>query len=92
MTSVEPIEDRRACQPVADMEGAKEIIDFYLQPEPRAQHRWILVTKKGGVKIGTCGFHAWDQNNNCCNFFQHLEPLVSTSSRYSKPIYSIIGW
>ena len=45
------------------LEEANEIIDFYTQKEPRMQHRYILVLKTTGEKIGTCGFHAWDINN-----------------------------
>lgn len=32
-------------EPLADVYGADEIIGFYMQPEPRAQHRWALVRK-----------------------------------------------
>lgn len=28
-------------EPLTDIEGADEIIAFYIQPEPRFQHRWI---------------------------------------------------
>jgi ribosomal-protein-alanine N-acetyltransferase len=48
-------------EPVTDMEGADEIITFYIQPESRLQHRWIIVRKSDGIKMGTCGFHRWNQ-------------------------------
>lgn len=47
-------------EPMIDITEANEIIDFYMQPEPRGQHRWILVRKSDGIKIGTCGFHCLD--------------------------------
>jgi [ribosomal protein S5]-alanine N-acetyltransferase len=47
-----------------NLEEANELIDFYIQPEPRTQHRWILILKVNGIKIGTCGFHCWNKNNN----------------------------
>lgn len=47
-------------EPLMDMNGADEIIKFYIQPEPQSQHRWIMVKKDDGTKIGTCGFHCWD--------------------------------
>jgi len=50
-------------EPLTDMNGADEIIDFYLQAEPRLQHRWIIVRKSDGMKMGTCGFHCWDRKN-----------------------------
>jgi len=47
-------------EPLTNVEGADEIIDFYIQPEPRLQHRWIMVRKSDSVKMGTCGFHCWN--------------------------------
>jgi ribosomal-protein-alanine N-acetyltransferase len=61
-------------EPLADVYGADEIIDFYIQPEPRAQHRWILVRKDDGTKIGTCGFHCWDKSEGCCDIGYDLYP------------------
>lgn len=49
-------------EPLTDISGADEIIDSYVQPEPRYQHRWILVRKSDNVKIGTCGYHRWHPN------------------------------
>jgi len=47
-------------EPVTDMKEAEEIITFYMKPEPRSQHRWVLTRKTDGRKMGTCGFHCWD--------------------------------
>ncbi len=47
-------------EPLTDINGADEIIEFYLQSEPRSQHRWIIIRKSDNVKIGTCGFHCWN--------------------------------
>lgn len=51
-------------EPLQNLEEADEIIDFYLQPEPRNQHRWIIIRKVDDLKIGTCGFHCWDTNQS----------------------------
>lgn len=48
-------------EPLTDIEDADEIINFYIQPEPRLHHRWIMVRKSDGRKIGTCGFHCWNR-------------------------------
>lgn len=48
-------------EPLTDMKEADEIVDFYLKPEPRLWHRWILVRKTDGMKMGTCGVHLWNQ-------------------------------
>ncbi len=47
-------------EPCSSAAEAAEWIDFYLEKEPRNQHRWILVLKENGEKIGTCGFHCWN--------------------------------
>ena len=49
-------------EPVIDLNGADDIISFYIKPEPRHEHRWILNLKQDAQKIGTCGFHGWDPN------------------------------
>ena len=61
-------------EPLTDIKDVDEIIDFYLKPEPREQHRWILVRKGDGTKIGTCGFHLWDKTADCCEIGYDLHP------------------
>jgi len=51
-------------EPLTDISGADEIINFYIEPEPRFQHRWVLIKKEDNKKIGTCGFHCWDKINS----------------------------
>ena len=51
-------------EPLTYIEEAEKLINFYLQPEPRGQHRWILSVKNDSRKIGTCGFHCWDRAKN----------------------------
>ncbi len=29
-------------EPVTDINGADDIISFYIEPEPRHEHRWIV--------------------------------------------------
>lgn len=61
-------------EPCIDIQGADEIIDFYIKPEPRTQHRWIIVRKEDGAKIGTCGFHCWDNLKGYCDVGYDLDP------------------
>ncbi len=49
-------------EPLSTLEEADELIGFYTQPEPRGQHRWIIIEKASGCKIGTCGIHCWNKN------------------------------
>ena len=50
-------------EPLSNMDEAEELIRFYIQPEPRSQHRWIIVSKPGKERMGTCGFHCWNQKD-----------------------------
>ncbi len=48
-------------EPLTDISGADEIIEFYTTPEPRIQNRWIIIRKSDNQKIGSCGFHCWNK-------------------------------
>lgn len=76
-------------EPLLNIKEADEIIDFYLQPEPRAQHRWILMTKDG-TKIGTCGFHCWNQSEGTCDIGYDLNPDYEGNGYMSEAISSIL--
>lgn len=43
-----------------DISEAEELIKFYTVPEPRLQHRWVIIRKADNRRMGTCGFHRWD--------------------------------
>lgn len=51
-------------EPLTDIKGADDIIDFYTKPEPRGQHRWIIIRKLDERKMGTCGFHCWNNEES----------------------------
>jgi len=59
---------------LTDVQGADEIIRFYMRPEPRNHHRWILTRKDDGVKMGTCGFHFWNRTEASCDIGYDLHP------------------
>lgn len=61
-------------EPVSDKEEAMDIIRFYTTPEPRNQHRWILVRKSDGKKMGTCGFHCWNREQGSIEIGYDLNP------------------
>ncbi len=60
-------------EPLNSLLEADELINFYFQPEPRMQHRWILNLKSNSAKIGTCGFHCWDKNKDCVEIGYDLQ-------------------
>lgn len=61
-------------EPFTSVEDADELIKYYLEMEPRNQHRWILVRKEDGEKIGTCGFHCWNRERGYCEVGWDLYP------------------
>lgn len=56
------------------MNEAREWIDFYLEPEPCDHHRWIMITKDNGEKIGTCGFHCYNKEIGYMEIGYDLRP------------------
>lgn len=47
--------------PVTEYAQAREIIQFYAEPEEKTHNRWMIVRKSDQQPIGTCGFHKWDK-------------------------------
>ena len=79
-------------EPLVDINGADEIIGFYMQPEPRLRHRWILVKKIDGVKMGTCGFHCWDKSIGCCDVGYDLFPDFWGKGYMSEAMRAILAF
>ena len=77
-------------EPLTDIHGADEIIDFYIQPEPKKQHRWIIVRKDDALKIGTCGFHCWDKSAGFCDVGYDLSPLFEGKGYMNEAMQAII--
>lgn len=44
-------------EPLETREEAKNILKLYVSIDPYIQSRWIILDKKSHTKIGTCGFH-----------------------------------
>ncbi|MCL2050820.1 MAG: GNAT family N-acetyltransferase [Lachnospiraceae bacterium] len=61
-------------EPLKEIKDADDLIDFYTIEELRWHHRWVLVRKNDGVKLGTCGFHCWDKETGCCDVGYDLLP------------------
>ena len=60
--------------PFTRIEEAEEIIRFYTVPEPRIQHRWVILRKSDNRPIGTCGYHRWIIQHNSCEIGYDLNP------------------
>lgn len=62
-------------EPYSKIKEAQELIQFYNEPDPRNQNRWIMVNKDTGEKMGTCGFHCWDRGSCYCELGYDLYPV-----------------
>lgn len=60
-------------EPMTTLEEADELISFYTQGSPVTQHRWIILAKETGEKMGTCGFHCLDQARKCVEIGYDLQ-------------------
>lgn len=79
-------------EPLNNLEEADEIISFYLQPEPRMQHRWILTLKNNNEKIGTCGFHCLDEISRCVDIGYDLQEEYWGQGLMSEAIGAILDF
>lgn len=77
-------------EPVMDISGADDIISFYMKPEPRHEHRWILSLKPDGRKIGTCGFHCWNPDEGTVEIGYDLVEQYTGQGYMSEAIKAII--
>jgi len=77
-------------EPCRSMEQAQEWIDFYLESEPRNHHRWIMVLKENGEKIGTCGFHRWNRENGEIEMGYDLQPSYWRKGYTSEALAAIM--
>ncbi|WP_099205964.1 GNAT family N-acetyltransferase [Scatolibacter rhodanostii] len=79
-------------EPLSTLEQTNEIINFYLQPEPRIQHRWILILKETGEKIGTCGFHCWDKETHSVDIGYDLQKAYWNQGFMTEALRAIIDF
>ncbi len=79
-------------EPLKTLTEADELINYYLQPEPRAQHRWILTLKSDSTKIGTCGFHCWDTVIDCVDVGYDLQPEYQGQGFMSEALCAILDF
>lgn len=50
-------------EPLTNLNEADEIINFYIDSEPKDRHRWIINRKSDNRKMGTCGFHCYNEKD-----------------------------
>ena len=77
-------------EPCGSVEEARKWIDLYVESEPRNQHRWIILLKETGEKIGTCGFHCWNRENGEIELGYDLQPSYWRHGYTSEALRAII--
>ena len=77
-------------EPTTDIQSADEIIQFYNQQEQRNQHRWVIIRKDDGAKLGTCGFHCWDKSTSCCDIGYDIFPDFWNKGYMSEAMQAIL--
>lgn len=78
--------------PITGMEGAERIIRLYIAPEAKGQHRWILVRRADGVKMGTCGLHQWDEAARTVDIGYDLLPAYQGSGYMREAAQAVIDF
>jgi len=79
-------------EPLSSVEEADALIRFYLEEEPRWQHRWILTRKEDGEKMGTCGFHCWNKKSGICEIGYDLYPDYWKQGYMAEALTAIIDF
>lgn len=79
-------------EPFQNLQEAVDLINYFTRPEPRTLHRWILVLKDSGEKIGTCGFHNWDRENNCAEIGYDMQPEFWGKGYMSEALKAILAF
>lgn len=77
-------------EPCSSVEEAQKLIRFYLESEPGNQHRWIIVLKDSGEKIGTCGFHCWKRETGEIEMGYDLQPSYWRKGYISEALVAIM--
>lgn len=81
--------DEQALKDFADAEG---LVEFFSQPEPRTYHRWILVRKCDGAKIGTCGVHCWQVGKGISEIGYDLSPKFWGRGYMTEALRAVIAF
>jgi ribosomal-protein-alanine N-acetyltransferase len=77
--------------PLEDYAQAKEIIEFYLEPEGKTYNRWGIVQKADNLLIGTCGYHKWSTAYCRAEIGYDLSPACWGQGYMTEALRAVIG-
>ena len=78
-------------EPLTSKEGAKEIIDFYLHTVIHKNHRYILINEHQ-EKIGTIGFHSYDDANQTIGIGYDLLPAYQHQGYMTEALKELLDY
>lgn len=78
-------------EPLTSISGADEIIASYVNSNSIGLCRWIIVRKSDHVKMGTCGFHCWNANENIIDIGYDLKEAFWGNGYMQEAIKEIIN-
>lgn len=52
-------------EPFTAIDEARQLIAQFASCKSTTINRWVITDKGTGRRLGTCGFHCWDKENNC---------------------------
>lgn len=79
-------------EPCRSIEDAREWIDFFTVPEPRDRHRWVIILKTTGERIGTCGFHCLNEETGGMELGYDLYPTYWRQGYATEALTAIIAF
>ena len=79
-------------EPLVDEAGAQEIIDMYCLAAEKTHHRWILIRKEDGVRIGTCGYHCLDVARSETDIGYDLQPAFHRQGYMREAVEAMLAF
>ncbi len=78
-------------EPLRSIEEAKEIMAFYEDQENKTHNRWMIINKQDNNRMGTCGFHCWDKQNNIAEIGYDLTKMYWGQGYMTEALTSILN-
>ncbi len=79
-------------EPIKTLKEADDIITSYTEPKPKGQQRWVLSLKDNGVRIGTCGFHCFEEASGCIEIGYDLQQMYSGNGFMNEALTAILTY
>lgn len=78
-------------EPFRGIDEARELIAHFGSDRNTTINRWVIMDKGTGQRLGTCGFHCWDKENNCIEVGYDLREEHCRKGIMTEALTAIIG-